>query len=220
MIRLIPEHNEGGALTILCLGAHADDIEIGCGGTLLQLIRRQYPLKIYWIVFSAEAERYSEAHQSAEIFTEGCDSYIQIKNYRDGYLPYSGAQIKELFENLKCSICPDLIFTHWQGDAHQDHRFVCDLTWNTFRDHLIFEYEIPKYDGDLGRPNMYYSLDRPVYEKKIDYLFEKFQSQQSKSWFARDTFLSLMRLRGVESRSLSGYAEGFYARKVIISTAS
>jgi LmbE family N-acetylglucosaminyl deacetylase len=218
MIRLIPERHDESPLTILCFGAHSDDIEIGCGGTLLQIISRNNKLKIVWVVLSAQAERSNEAQKSAEIFVAGSDANVIIRNYRDGYLPYCGSRIKEIFEELNSMFCPDLIFTHWQGDAHQDHRFVSELTWNTFRDHLILEYEIPKYDGDMGRPNIYVSLDKHIYQKKVDSLCDVFQTQQSKSWFDRQTFLSLMKLRGVESRSPSGYAEGFYARKAILGT--
>ena len=139
-----------------------------------------------------------------------------MKDYRDGFLPYSGSQVKDVFEELRCRVNPDLIFTHWQGDAHQDHRLICELTWNTFRDHLILEYEIPKYDGDMGRPNVFVPLEKSVYQKKVDNLFEAFESQRAKSWFERETFLGLMRLRGMESNAPSGYAEAFYARKMVI----
>ena len=121
---------------------------------------------------------------------------------------------------LKGDVSPDLILTHWHGDAHQDHRLVSELTWNTFRDHLVIEYEIPKYDGDLGRPNVFVPLERPVCEEKLNLLFAAFESQRAKRWFDRDTFLGLMRLRGMESNSPSGYAEGFHARKLVVSVIS
>lgn len=203
-------------LTILCVGAHSDDIEIGCGGTLLQLRQDDTKLRFHWVIFSAPGKRGEEARKAAELFTRGCDKEIILKEYRDGFLPYSGAEVKNLFEELKGSVNPDLIFTHWQGDAHQDHRLISELTWNTFRNHLILEYEIPKYDGDMGRPNVFVPLDESVCQKKVDNLRETFESQHAKPWFERETFLGLMRLRGIESNAPSGYAEAFYARKVAI----
>jgi LmbE family N-acetylglucosaminyl deacetylase len=141
---------------------------------------------------------------------------VVLKNYRDGYLPYGGAEVKDYFEDLKSQVKPDLIFTHRQGDAHQDHRLISELTWNTFRNHLVLEYEIPKYDGDMGRPNLFVPLETALCERKVDYLFQAFESQSSKPWFDRATFLGLMRIRGMESNSPSGYAEAFHARKVVI----
>jgi len=141
---------------------------------------------------------------------------VLLKDFRDGFLPYTGSAVKEAFEKLKGQVQPDLIFTHWQGDAHQDHRLVSDLTWNTFRNHLILEYEIPKYDGDMGRPNTFVALESPLHEHKVNHLMEAFESQRSKPWFTQETFLGLMRLRGMESNSPSGYAEGFYTRKTIL----
>jgi LmbE family N-acetylglucosaminyl deacetylase len=203
-------------LTILCLGAHSDDIEIGCGGTLLQLRQGDTKLKFHWVVFSAAGKRGEEARKAAELFTTGCDKEVFVKEYRDGFLPYSGLQVKEFFEELKGRVNPDVIFTNWQGDAHQDHRLICELTWNTFRNHLILEYEIPKYDGDMGRPNVFVPLEEPVYLKKVDNLHKAFESQRAKPWFEREMFLGLMRLRGMESNAPSGYAEAFYARKLVI----
>jgi LmbE family N-acetylglucosaminyl deacetylase len=207
---------DASPLTILCLGAHSDDIEIGCGGTLLHLKRSGALLKIHWVVLSAVGRRGEEALTGAELFTAGCEKQIVRKEFRDGFLPYCGAQVKEVFEELKEQVDPDLIFTHWQGDAHQDHRMVSELTWNTFRNHLILEYEIPKYDGDMGRPNAFIPLEEPAYMGKVDNLFKAFASQQSKPWFERETFLGLMRLRGMESNAASGYAEAFYTRKLLI----
>jgi LmbE family N-acetylglucosaminyl deacetylase len=204
-------------ITILCLGAHSDDIEIGCGGSLLQL-RQDTTLKFHWVVFSAAGQRGEEAQKAAELFTAGCETEIVLREYRDGFLPYSGGQVKDVFEDLKGRVNPDLIFTHWQGDAHQDHRLICELTWNTFRNHLILEYEIPKYDGDMGRPNVFVPLEEPTYRKKVDNLCAAFESQRAKPWFERETFLGLMRLRGIESNAPSGYAEAFYARKIVIAS--
>lgn len=204
--------------TILCLGAHSDDIEIGCGGTLLQLKKTCSNLSFHWVVFCASGTRADEASKGARLFTTGCDAKVVLKEFRDGFLPYTGATVKDFFESLKGEVNPDLIFTHWQGDAHQDHRLVSELTWNTFRNHLILEYEIPKYDGDMGRPNIFAPLESPLHEQKIKNLFDAFESQQSKPWFDRDTFLGLMRIRGMESNSASGYAEAFYARKIILNS--
>jgi LmbE family N-acetylglucosaminyl deacetylase len=202
-------------LTVLCLGAHCDDIEIGCGGTLLHLKAVFSQLSFHWVVLSAAGRRGEEARKAAELFTANCETRIVLNEYRDGFLPYSGAKVKDYFEELKGQVDPDLIFTHWHGDAHQDHRLISELTWNTFRDHLVLEYEIPKYDGDLSRPNLFVPLEQRLYERKLDYLFEAFVSQQGKRWFDRETFLGLMRIRGVESNSPSGYAEAFHARKIV-----
>ena len=203
-------------MVVLCLGAHSDDIEIGCGGTLLQLKKTQPNLRFHWVVCSASGVRGQEAKKGAELFAAGCDKQIVLKDYRDGFLPYDGRAVKELFEMLKTQVNPDLIFSHWQGDAHQDHRLLSELTWNTFRNHLVLEYEIPKYDGDMGRPNLFVPLEAPLCEQKVDYLLESFESQRAKPWFDRQTFLGLMRIRGMESNSPSGYAEAFHTRKVVV----
>jgi LmbE family N-acetylglucosaminyl deacetylase len=202
-------------VTILCLGAHSDDIEIGCGGSLLFLKSALRQVRFHWVVFSASGRRGEEAEKAAGLFTAGCDKVIVLKDYRDGFMPYNGGEVKESFEELKSQVNPDLIFTHWRGDAHQDHRLISELTWNTFRDHLILEYEVPKYDGDMGRPNIFVPLEGGLHEQKVDLLFEAFQSQRAKRWFDRETFLGLMRIRGMESNSSSGYAEAFHSRKVI-----
>ncbi len=207
---------EGDQAVVLCLGAHSDDIEIGCGGTLLYLKSILPRMRFHWVVFSAAGTRGQEAAKAAELFTAGSEKEVVLKDYRDGFLPYSGGGVKDSFEELKSQVKPDLIFTHWQGDAHQDHRLISELTWNTFRNHLILEYEIPKYDGDMGRPNLFVPLETPLCERKIDYLFQAFESQSVKPWFDRATFLGLMRIRGMESNSPSGYAESFHARKVVI----
>jgi LmbE family N-acetylglucosaminyl deacetylase len=206
----------GDAIQLLCLGAHSDDIEIGCGGTLLHLKQAFPGLKFHWVVLSAGGPRGQEAARAAELFTAGCEKEVVLKDYRDGFLPYSGTQVKDFFEELKSRVRPDLIFTQWSGDAHQDHRFLSELTWNTFRNHLILEYEIPKYDGDMGRPNCFVPLEAPLSEEKIDHLFTAFESQRTKKWFDRETFRGLMRLRGMESNSPSGYAEAFYCRKLVL----
>src|ERR1700720_3827330 len=201
-------------LKILCLGAHADDIEIGCGGTVLGL-SQQYPnFVLYWVVFSAIGVRAEEAKRSADLFVGSVAiGGPQLKSFKDGFMPYSGGEVKAVFEELK-AISPDLIFTHNRHDAHQDHRLLAELTWNTFRDHLILEYEIPKYDGDMGQPNVFVPLSTDTSEKKAAFLKQAFRTQASKQWFSDDTFLALTRLRGVEASSPTGFAEAFYARKI------
>ena len=216
MIRLNFPSKDADCFTVLCLGAHSDDIEIGCGATLLHFKKTIPRLRFHWVVFNASGRRGQEAANAAELFTSGCDKKVVLKDYRDGFLPYSGHEVKEFFEGMKSEVDPDAIFTHWQGDAHQDHRLVSELTWNTFRNHLILEYEIPKYDGDIGRPNLFVPLDSQLYEQKIDHLFTAFESQREKRWFTRETFLGLMRLRGMECNAESGYAEAFHCRKAVL----
>lgn len=217
MMHLNMSGTRPGHLNILCLGAHSDDIEIGCGGTLLELRKCGLALTFHWVVFSAAGKRSEEARSSAELFTAGCEKELTLKEFRDGFLPFSAIEVKEFFENLKGQTDPDLIFTHWQGDAHQDHRLISELTWNTFRNHLILEYEIPKYDGDMGRPNTFMPLSQPSFQGKVGHLTDAFESQRNKRWFSPETFLGLMRIRGMECNSPTGYAEAFYSRKVILS---
>jgi LmbE family N-acetylglucosaminyl deacetylase len=203
-------------LRVLALGCHSDDIEIGCGGTLLALKESGYPLHVRWIVFSTLGERRAEARGSAEELLDGVtDAEVVLHDFRDGFLPYAGAAPKEAVEAAK-DFAPDLIFTHQRHDLHQDHRLLCELTWNTFRDHLILEYEIPKYDGDLGSPNLFVRLDAETARRKVDGLLAGFPSQRSRRWFTEDVFLALMRLRGMESNAPNGYAEGFYCRKAVL----
>lgn len=216
MIELNWSKNLRRPFTILCLGAHSDDIEIGCGATLLQLGRNETKPKFHWVVMTGNGARQAEAQRAAEEFTDGCERQVHLKGFRDGYLPYDGGQVKDFFEELKSRVNPDLIFTHWRGDAHQDHRLISELTWNTFRNHLILEYEIPKLDGDLGRPNTFVPLQDWAFRQKVSNLSTIFESQRSKPWFSNDTFLGLMRLRGMESNAPSGYAEAFYTRKIVI----
>jgi LmbE family N-acetylglucosaminyl deacetylase len=201
---------------VLCLGAHSDDIEIGCGGTLLKLMDLYPNLTIYWVVLGASGQREQEALASADSFLEGIDrKQVIVKGFRDGFFPYIGMEIKEYFEELKRDVSPDLILTHYRHDRHQDHRLISDLTWNTFRDHLIWEYEIPKYDGDLGSPNVFVHLNEAICRRKIGHLFEHFGTQANKGWFTEDTFLSILRLRGIESNAPERYAEAFYCRKTV-----
>jgi len=203
-------------LNVLCLGAHSDDIEIGCGGTILHL-SEQYPnCAFHWVVFSALGVRAAEAESGAALFAgKKIARGPVLKRFQDGFMPFVGAEVKATFEELK-PIAPDLIFTHNPNDAHQDHRLIAELTWNTFRDHLILEYEVPKYDGDMGRPSLFVPLESEVCDKKVRYLIQAFQSQHTKRWFRQDTFLALLRLRGMECNAPSGYAEAFYCRKMAL----
>jgi LmbE family N-acetylglucosaminyl deacetylase len=201
-------------LKVLAIGAHADDIEIGCGGTILSWIAAGAPLDVTWVVFGALGPREEEARQSARFFLRGAlRQRVVAHGFRDGYFPYD-LTIKDEFERLKAEVDPDLVFTHHRDDRHQDHRAVSDLTWNTFRAHALLEYEIPKYDGDLRAPNIFVALSRDVCNKKVDALLTHFGSQADKQWFTRDTFLGLARLRGIECGSPSGFAEAFYGRKL------
>jgi len=202
---------------ILCLGAHSDDIEIGCGGTLLRLIASNTQLDVVWVVFSSSPEREQEARESAALFlAKASKSEVIVRDFRDGFFPFDGAKIKQLFEELKQRFNPDIVFTHNKKDVHQDHRTLAELTWNTFRNHAILEYEIPKYDGDLGRPNLFVPLDKELFRDKVRFLMTAFQSQRGKRWFEEETFLALMRLRGMECNADSGYAEAFYTRKLVL----
>jgi LmbE family N-acetylglucosaminyl deacetylase len=206
-----------GALQILCLGCHSDDIEIGSGGAILRIAEEHPDSSFHWVVFSAIGARAAEAQHAAARFVE--PSRLRgpiLKTFPDGFMPFVGADIKAVFEELKQTVSPDLIFTHNRKDAHQDHRLIAELTWNTFRDHLILEYEVPKYDGDMGQPTVFVPLSSEICERKIHLIMDTFRSQRGKRWFQRETFLSLMRLRGMECNALSGYAEAFYGRKLVL----
>jgi LmbE family N-acetylglucosaminyl deacetylase len=216
MIHLNLSSEKSGALQVLCLGCHSDDIEIGCGGTILGLAEQFPNCEFHWVVFSALGPRRAEAERAAELFVDPVRMKGRLlKSFPDSFMPFVGAEVKSAFEELK-SISPDLIFTHSRRDAHQDHRLIAELTWNTFRDHLILEYEIPKYDGDLGQPSVFVPLERDVCQKKVQYIMEAFPSQHAKRWFEPETFLSLMRIRGMECNAASGYAEAFYCRKLVL----
>ena len=202
---------------ILCLGAHADDIEIGCGGTILKLLQQHKGVQVYWVVLSATDQRAEEARRSAQQFLAGAAaSKVIVKEFRDSYFPYTGDVIKDFFFELQNDVQPDVVFTHRREDLHQDHRLVSELTWNTFRDHLILEYEISKYDGDLGQPNVFVPIDEPTCQRKINTIVESFQSVLGKPWFTEDAFWALLRIRGVECKSSSKFAEGLYCRKMIL----
>jgi LmbE family N-acetylglucosaminyl deacetylase len=207
----------GDRLSVLCLGAHSDDIEIGAGATLLSLLDRGVRLDVHWCVLSGAGERELEARASAADFLSlAASATVEVMSFQDGLFPEQGAQIKSWFEALKQRANPDIILTHRRDDAHQDHRQVSRLAWNTFRDHCILEYEIPKWDGDLGQPNFYVPVSARALQRKIDLLISHFGSQRSKQWFDAETFLGLARLRGVECRAPERYAEAFFARKLMM----
>jgi LmbE family N-acetylglucosaminyl deacetylase len=204
-------------LSVLCLGAHSDDIEIGAGGTILAWIASGIRLRVQWCVLSAVGPRAAEAEASAAAFLAGAaSSAIALGEFKDGFFPYQGADIKAWLGGVRADFQPDVILAHARNDAHQDHREICQLTWNLFRDHLILEYEIPKWDGDLGQPNVYVPLTAAVVERKTELLLAHFGTQRSKDWFDAETFTGLARLRGMECRAREGYAEGFFLRKATL----
>lgn len=208
---------QGRPLRVLCLGAHSDDIEIGCGGALLELLKTHPKTQVRWVVFSASGAREREARDSALRFLgRRATAWVILHQYRDGHFPAQFTAIKESFETIARSFQPDLVFTHRREDRHQDHRTVSDLTWNTFRRQLVLEYEIPKWDGDLGTPNTFIPLSPAAMRRKVALLMKGFASQRTKDWFDEETFRGLARLRGVECRAPSGYAEAFYGRKVAL----
>lgn len=217
MLRIDPFAVGHSPSRVLCLGAHCDDIEIGCGGTVAKLLEGGGDMEAKWVVFSSDETRAVEARQGAGIFLNGAARKdVTVHGFRDGFLPLHWGEVKEAFERIKREFSPDLIFTHYRGDLHQDHRIVSDLTWNTFRDHLILEYEIPKYDGDLGSPNVFSPLTETAARRKASAILETYRSQAGRSWFSEDTFLSLMRIRGIEANAPGKFAEAFYCRKLVL----
>lgn len=206
----------GNLRTVLCIGAHADDIEIGCGGTILKLQQANPGIAFYWVVLSAGGIRTAEAQASAQYFLkDASEKCVVVKSFPDSFFPYEATPIKQYFHALTREVRPDLILTHRREDLHQDHRFVAELTWNAFRNHLIWEYEIPKYEGDLGHPNMFVTLDETLCERKLTGLFQCFTSQTNKPWFSHDTFQGLMRIRGLECHSPGRFAEAYTCRKAV-----
>jgi LmbE family N-acetylglucosaminyl deacetylase len=217
VVRALQFARHGDRLSVLCLGAHSDDIEIGAGATLLAMVDRGVRLEVHWCVLSGDGDRGKEAKASAADFlSDAAATQIEVMSFRDGFFPEQGDTIKSWFEMLKPRANPDIIFTHCRDDAHQDHRHVCRLTWNTFRDHCILEYEIPKWDGDLGRPNLYVPISAALLRRKVDLLISHFGSQRSKRWFDDETFFGLARLRGMECCAPERYAEAFFARKLYL----
>jgi len=218
MLSLLPALASTQPLRLLCIGAHSDDIEIGCGGTLMSLLGSSRPVHITWLVLSALGERGKEARASAEAILQGASSYeIVLSEFRDGFFPSQYEQVKGFIEKLKQRIDVDVVVTHRLEDRHQDHRVVAELTWNTWRNQVVFEYEILKYEGDLGQPNVFVPLTAETARRKADHLTKYFGSQRSKDWFVADNFLSLARLRGIECRAPDGFAEGFQGRKLVFS---
>jgi len=209
------------ARRILCLGAHADDIEIGAGGALLELAEKHSDLQVCWVVFSAPGERSAEAQASANDFLSAVPNReIKIGSFTESYFPNEWPFIKDWFEEIKRQFDPEIIFTHYRDDRHQDHRVLSDLAWNTFRNHLILEYEILKYDGDLGQPNVFIPLSEELASRKINLLMQHFRTQSKKHWFTRDTFEAMLRIRGIECVSDTGRAEAFYCRKLVLGPVS
>ena len=200
---------------MLCLGAHCDDIEIGCGATILRLIADHPDLSVDWVVFTSDADRALEAAASCAAFLAGArDPWVKVLDFETSFLPHAGAALKRAVEELKVRPRPDVVFTHYRHDLHQDHRIVNELTWNTFRDHLVLEYEVPKFDGDFGQPGVFVPIDHEVADRKVALLHEHFASQRDKPWFHTELFRGIMRLRGMECRAESGLAEAFYVRKL------
>jgi len=217
MLPLLLGGAETSAARVLAIGAHSDDIEIGCAGTILKLIEQGAVSEVHWIVLSGEGERADEARRSADALLDGVPrSKVVVGDFTDSFFPYEGRRIKEFFERLKTDLSPDVVFTHQREDLHQDHRLCCELTWNTFRDHLILEYEVPKYDGDMSAPNAFVPLSERLGQRKIDHLMDHYGSQRSKRWFREDLFSSLLRLRGMECNSPTSYAEAFFCRKAVL----
>jgi LmbE family N-acetylglucosaminyl deacetylase len=201
-------------LNVLCLGAHSDDIEIGCGATLMRMLAER-ALAVRWIVFGCSVVRAEEARQSAQaLLGQARESRVDVHDFRDAFFPHQAAEIKEIFELVKSEMTPDVIFTHTRHDLHQDHRVINQLTWNTFRDHLILEYEVPKYDGDLVSPNVFVDVEPEFADRKIAHLVRYFETQRDKRWFDEETFRGLLRLRGIEAGVR--YAEGFHCRKLLV----
>ena len=220
MIDFLPRPANGERMRVLCLGAHSDDIEIGCGATVLQLIAACPSCEFLWIVFSAGGGRAEEARRSACLFLSGAErKTIEVLEFRDGYFPFEGARIKDYFEDLKRRFTPDVVLTHHGKDRHQDHRLLAELTWNTFRNHVILEYEIPKYDADLGVPNVFIPVSEDARRRKVNLVMDTFGTQRDKQWFTPETFDAVMRLRGIECAAPSGYAEAFHSRKMVLSWA-
>jgi LmbE family N-acetylglucosaminyl deacetylase len=207
----------GAPLRLLCLGAHCDDIEIGCGGALLRLLAEHPGSEVDWVVLSSTPERERETHASAADFLADARRIrVSVEAFRESYFPWHGEAIKDVLEQARSSCSPDVIFTHHRQDEHQDHRLVAELTWNSFRDHLVLEYEIPKYEGDLGRPGLFVPLSAATAQRKIDLILRHYQSQSRRTWFRPETFQAVMGLRGVECNAPEGLAEAFHCRKATV----
>lgn len=216
MVKLTFDIRKDQPLKILCLGAHSDDIEIGCGGTILRFLSEYNDVEVHWVVFGSNRQRGGEAAASAKKFLANAENKkVVVKHFKESFFPYRGEEIKTFFEKLKTRVTPDIVFTHYRHDLHQDHRLVSELTWNTFRDHFVLEYEIIKYDGDIGVPNFFVHLNEEICKEKIRLIMDSFKSQRNRDWFTPDAFLSILRIRGIESKTPQKYAEAFYCRKLI-----
>ncbi len=217
MLTLQPKVEHGVPLRLLCIGAHSDDIEIGCGAAIMAWLDTLPAVEVTWVVLNGVAERKQEARRSADaLLRRAKRARLVFGTFRDGFLPAQYLKAKTFFEKLKQGHSPDIVLTHFLNDRHQDHRITAELTWNTWRNHLVFEYEIPKYEGDLAQPNAYIPVSEAIAHRKVAHLERYFSTQRTKGWFAADNFLALMRVRGLECRSPSGYAEAFHARKFIL----
>lgn len=217
MLKLQFDRSCDGPMHLLCIGAHSDDLEIGCGGTVVTWLETLPDVTVTWVVLSADEQRAEEARKSASaLLRRAHHREVVIGGFRDGYLPAQYTQVKNFFETLKSTTTPDVVLTHWLEDRHQDHRLAAELTWNTWRDHVVLEYEIPKYEGDLKPANLYVEVSKARANRKLSHLHRHFGSQRGKAWFERDTFTALMRLRGLECRAASGFAEAFHARKLML----
>ena len=207
----------GRALKLLCLGAHSDDLEIGCGGTLLEWLRTYPSVEVTWVVMSASGQRAAEARRSANALLKTARrAKVVLHELPDGHFPAHFGEAKKAFEALKAAEKPDVIFSHRLEDRHQDHRLLAELAWQTWRSHLILEYEVPKYEGDLGQPNLFVPVSARIGKRKVEHLMRHFASQRSRAWFAPTTFFGLMHLRGVECRAPSGFAEAHHLRKAVL----
>jgi LmbE family N-acetylglucosaminyl deacetylase len=214
---VLPAHASGGPLRVLCLGAHSDDVEIGCSGTVMRLLAEHPGCAVHWVVFSASPERSHEARAAAaDVLAQAGSATVEVRAFRESFFPAAWSDIKTAFEEIRRAFEPDVVFCHRTADLHQDHRVVGELAWNTFRDHLVLEYEIPKYEGDLGSPNVYVPLPRELAELKVELLRRHFASQSTRRWFRPDTFHGLMSIRGVECNAPDGRAEAFHARKITL----
>ena len=217
MIGLLPQPASGRPLRALFIGAHSDDIEIGCGGTVRALVERPGGLIAHWLVLSGSPERAGEARRAAADLLEGCvEATVDVQDFRESYFPYVGAELKDHIQRTAAGFSPDVVFTHTRDDRHQDHREVSNLTWNAFRDHLVLEYEIPKWDGDLATPNAYVPLTPDQADRKVGAIMGHFATQRSKAWFDEETFEAVLRMRGLECNAPSRRAEGFYIRKSVL----
>jgi LmbE family N-acetylglucosaminyl deacetylase len=213
----VADFGSGRELSLLCIGAHSDDIEIGCAGTLVRLLQEHPGSHVTWVVLSADGPRGEEARKSAaDLLLDAGGTEVRLAEFRDGHFPWQGSEIKDYLENLARSVQPDLVLTHWLADRHQDHRTVGEITWTTFRDHLILEYEVLKYDGDLASPNLYVPLTTEIAQRKVRHLLEHFPSQRPRDWFGAESFEAILLLRGLESRAPTGLAEAFYSRKAVL----